>query len=393
MRSKKRSLFLIPVICWSLFQIGCAGVAQSNVANAGASSPGAQPSPGSPPPANPGNPSPGTQQQVEYLYLPSLADCAVPSYAIDPNSGLLTNLPGAPFPTGANSVEQALAHDPTERFYFTGNVPAYPHGEQTGDPTISALKRDSATGALVLQQKIPVVPDPVSLAVDASGRFLYTNGFGGGGNVFQIDQSSGALTAVPGSPFPALTGYFVVAHPTMPYLYSTDMFGLKIYAYHLDQNTGEPTPLPGSPFSMAAEFPYLAIDPAGEFLYVLNDAPGPNIYVFRIQSDGTLEKVAGSPITAGRGGGSLMATGDFLYVGTRDPTDNIYGFRLDRSTGQLAQVAHVGDGIPISMPDVVAIDNSGRFLYAKEATDIYLFTIDQNTGALTFKGSAKVSAP
>lgn len=379
--SKRANFTLFSFLLLGLFQVGCAGIAQSQGTPNGTS--------------NSLSGSQGSQPQTLDLYLPSLADCAVPSYSIDPSSGLLTPLPGAPFPTGANSVAQALTEDPAQRFFFAGNVPSYPHGIQAGDPSVSVFKRNASTGVLTLQQSgILITPDPVSLAVDESGKFLYSNGyFTAGGHVFSIDQTSGTLTEVNGSPFPALLGDQLVAHPSMPFLYSIGVFGGKIYAFRLDENSGEPTPLPGSPFSMSALAPSAdAIDPAGHFLYVL-DGGRPNLYVFRIQSDGTLASVPGSPFEVGQGGLSMATSpsGSFLYVTTSEDGSNLYGFRINRSTGQIAQVSHVG--VPNTWLTIAAIDRSGRFLYASEANDLYLFTIDETTGALTFKGSARTSTP
>ncbi len=290
-------------------------------------------------------------------------------------------------------MAQTVVEDPAGGFLFVGNVPSYPHGQQEGDPSISIFKRDLSTGILSLvQSNLPIRPDPGSLAVDQSGHFLYTYGDSRGGHVFAIDQANGTLTEINGSPFPILLGGELFAHPTMPFLYSVSDFGFRVYAYRLDQTTGAPLPLPGSPFSISGEFPAAdAVDPTGQFLYVLNDAPGPNLEIFRIQSDGTLSKVPGSPFQVGNGGISLATSpsGDFLFVSTSGDSNDLYSLRVDRSTGQIKSISQVG--VQDQSLTIRGIDVSGRFLYATAGNGFFLFAIDSTTGALTFEGPAIAS--
>jgi 6-phosphogluconolactonase len=74
------------------------------------------------------------------------------------------------------------------------------------DGTVSAYALNSATGALTALPGSPftVGPSPKSLSVDNSGRYLYVaSSTGNNVAAFAIDSATGILTAVPGSPFPA----------------------------------------------------------------------------------------------------------------------------------------------------------------------------------------------
>ena len=94
-----------------------------------------------------------------------------------------------------------------------------------------------------------------AMAVDPYGRFVYlaTND---GVTGYQINRSTGALTLIPGAPFAA--GEFtdaVTADPTGRFLYATNEYGGEnqggegtISGYRVNQSTGELTPIPGSPF-------------------------------------------------------------------------------------------------------------------------------------------------
>jgi 6-phosphogluconolactonase (cycloisomerase 2 family) len=91
--------------------------------------------------------------------------------------------------------------------------------------------------------------------VDPRGRFLYAANNAAGGetvSAFTINSATGALTSVSGSPFfvgaTAIPGSLAI-HPTGKYLYaaSTNAPG-TIYGFAIDQTTGALSAISGSPF-------------------------------------------------------------------------------------------------------------------------------------------------
>jgi 6-phosphogluconolactonase (cycloisomerase 2 family) len=95
------------------------------------------------------------------------------------------------------------------------------------------------------------------VAIDPTGSFAYVAG-GGQVAAFNIDSTTGALTAIPGSPFTAaLNTLWVAVDPNGKFVYVTDhgSFGSGttpggISAYAIDPITGALTEIPGSPFPL-----------------------------------------------------------------------------------------------------------------------------------------------
>jgi len=158
-----------------------------------------------------------------------------------------------------------------------------------------------AGGALtpVPGSPFPAGGNPLSLAVGASGKFLYsanpdaTNPTISG---FTID-GIGALTPLSGSPFPLPVSHYIATDQTGAYLYVTA--GANIVGYAIDATTGALTALPGFPVSAGADPYSVSIDPTNRFLYVANHG-GANIAGFRLDaSSGALTRISGSPFQAG----------------------------------------------------------------------------------------------
>jgi 6-phosphogluconolactonase len=95
--------------------------------------------------------------------------------------------------------------DPLGRFLYVANDDAANLGD------ISGFSINTSTGALSTLAGFPLTPQNSSLgllAVDPSGKFLYVSGTFPVGSVgycvfaYAIDETTGVLTPVPGSPFP-----------------------------------------------------------------------------------------------------------------------------------------------------------------------------------------------
>jgi 6-phosphogluconolactonase (cycloisomerase 2 family) len=89
------------------------------------------------------------------------------------------------------------------------------------------------------------------VTVDPSGRFAYvTIGGPDGVAAYTIDQGSGALTAVAGSPFAAGTGpEHVAADPAGNFLYVSNAGSDNVSGYAINQTSGALTTVPHSPFA------------------------------------------------------------------------------------------------------------------------------------------------
>jgi 6-phosphogluconolactonase len=132
---------------------------------------------------------------ARYLFVPDQANAVAYTYTIGSN-GTLTLVPGSPFSTGVPST--AAAVDPTGRFVFEGEA------------QIAALQVNQSTSALSPAPGSPYDNGPfrsggepvIDARVDPSGKFvLFADSEETKITVFAIDQTTGALTNVPGSPF------------------------------------------------------------------------------------------------------------------------------------------------------------------------------------------------
>jgi 6-phosphogluconolactonase len=89
---------------------------------------------------------------------------------------------------------------------------------------------------------------------------------------YRINEYSGALTALAGSPFPAEEGPFsVAADPNGKFLYVVNAAYTppdlcNISAYRIDPDSGVLEQLPGSPFTAGVESDFVAVDPRGRFV-------------------------------------------------------------------------------------------------------------------------------
>lgn len=212
----------------------------------------------------------------KFLYAPDSASNVIAGFAINSATGALAPIPGSPFAAG-QGPQQVSVH-PSGKFLYASNG---------NDPqgSISAFTIDGSTGALT---PISGSPFPVALGngsdglvADPSGKFLYaTVPYSNCVAAFTIDGTTGALTPVPGSPFtPDLAGTFPIIYsialtPSGKYLYALGAENARLYAFTVDPSTGALTAIAGSPFniSVATYFSGLQVDPSGEFLYVGNES-------------------------------------------------------------------------------------------------------------------------
>jgi 6-phosphogluconolactonase (cycloisomerase 2 family) len=129
----------------------------------------------------------------KFLFVPQYETGRVSVYAVNAD-GTLTAVAGSPVRAG-NAPTRAVA-DPQDRFLFVLNSGAY----NGGPANVQAFTLDQKTGAI---SEVPnstfTVYQIGEIRVDAKGKFLY--GVGGQTMVWSIDQTTGALTPVNGSPF------------------------------------------------------------------------------------------------------------------------------------------------------------------------------------------------
>jgi 6-phosphogluconolactonase len=180
------------------------------------------------------------------------ASLQLAGFSMDAATGALSPVPGSPVTLttpspSTTSSSGPMAIDPTGKFLYVGYQ--FVVVNVGFDGGLAAYSIDAASGALTAVPGSPFgiggVPD--SLAIDASGRFLIVSIFplGGGSRlaVFSIDPGTGALTSVPGSFGPTYVWLAVAADTSGPYVYAgtvsqTANNPATVFVLSIDQATG-----------------------------------------------------------------------------------------------------------------------------------------------------------
>jgi 6-phosphogluconolactonase len=185
----------------------------------------------------------------------------VSAYTVDPSTGALANVVGAPFRVGLGP--RSLATDPAGKFLY---VPGYDDG------SVSAFATNATTGVLTAIPGAPFTAfgSPRAIAIERSGKFAYVISQSGLINAYSINTGTGALSRLNGSPYSAgSNANYVALDPSGRFAYVSDFIGNQIWAFSIQAGTGALTPIAGSPFAATGPAA-LAADPLGKFLYATN---------------------------------------------------------------------------------------------------------------------------
>ncbi len=271
-------------------------------------------------------------------------------FAIDQTTGALAKVPDSPFTADDATTPQVLAAEASGKFLYVGNH----QGSQSGFTTVGVIdiySIDPNTGALASATPTPTPGpfNPVSMVVDAKGRFLYvyqgpngaTGDAGGAIEASQIDPITGLLTPSLSSCSGGGFGLALAIDPKLRFLFA----GRGDQQGYIDACTI--SPVDGSLQSIGTvRFPdenvfpdAMAIDSSGQFLYVVTSQRTMRAYSID-QTTGVLTELPNSPLPGILLGFSIVADpqGPFLYaLGGK----GIVGFRVDPLTGALTQIAEV----------------------------------------------------
>ena len=165
---------------------------------------------------------------------------------------------------------------------------------------------------------------------------------------FRVNRTTGALTGLAGSPYPAGNVPFSVAvDPLGRFVYTMTGSGVAgIYGYAIDPTSGVLTPLTGSPFPFPTDN-RIVIHPSGKFLYNLDrpGSPTSQINAYAIADSGALTLLAGSPFVdpSMPESGAFDPTGRFLYVtveiGGGPTAGGVKVYQVDPVSGALSAVS------------------------------------------------------
>jgi 6-phosphogluconolactonase (cycloisomerase 2 family) len=342
-----------------------------------------------------GSPFPGGDGPVSiavdgfrrFVYVINENSRTISTYSID-SSGIL--IPGGSVNLPGNSSPRSIAIHPIQPLVFVAsstasldNILVYRVKEEDG--SLETPPQTATAG---------IGPDSVT-AVAPSGKFLYvTNSASNNISAFSTQDDPtqpnfGALTPVPGSPFPTQRLPISIAiDPSGSFALVANADADSISSYAIDPVTGALSLIFGSPFAAGITPLSVAVDPSGQFAYVANrDSSDVSVYSL---NDGVLApglnvraRLFPGSIAITRAANPITHRPKFAYAANFG-SDNISAYTVDSSTGDLTAIS----GSPFSAgtnPYAVAAVPGGRFLYVANWTsnNISAFSVDPFSGALT----------
>ncbi|MBZ5597165.1 MAG: lactonase family protein [Acidobacteriia bacterium] len=344
--------------------------------------------------------SPGGGGGTGDLLVASQGDMTVSSFQVDLSTGKLS-AQGAGVTTGPASVPTAMVITPDGNTAFVANSsfdtsvqPPTPLAGFIAGFSLSSDGTVSASGMTVLPPVNLVNQEPVSLAVDGGGKFLFvadpvTDTI----SVFTI---SGTTLTPAGAIQTGPTPVALAVPPANNLLYAANNINGTVSAYTFDSTTGALAPVAGSPYVTGGITPSglaTAATANGTFLYAANSGSN-NVSAFAIcaavtttcpVADGSLISV-GTPVSAQLGPVALAVTpgGEFLYVVDKG-SNQVSSYTISAATGALTATtpATISTGLT---PVAVGIPSTGQYVYVANfgAASISSYRITKNSaGVLT----------
>lgn len=344
-----------------------------------------------------------SQFASQFAYGVNARDWSISRYLVNPETGALRHnghLPVYKFPV-------ALAIHPSKRFLITVI--------RTGDK-VAVHRINPSSGDL---EEIPQSPfdagaaSPYSVSIHPSGRLVYVAARWGGVVAFTMDEESGVLTLVPGSPFAAQKRTRSVrVHPSGRFVYATNAHSNSISAYRVNEKTGALTQIKGSPYATGEEgdlppellhtvdsppeaggIPFrVEIHPSGRYIFVTNRM-GQSFSVFKVDADsGSLTPLEGSPFDTGGlpYGVRVHPSGQFFYV-TCWTNSDVWGYRFDEHKGTVTPLPDFPVATQAYNPLSLTFNAAGTRAYVTSSgfNTITQYSVDTGNGRLTLEETVR----
>ncbi|MCU1320009.1 MAG: hypothetical protein JWP98_1527 [Edaphobacter sp.] len=301
----------------------------------------------------------------------------------------LTSVPSSPLTLGYSPT--AVVTTPSNSFLYVASLGAIFVYTINSDGSLSGASQQ----ALVTVSALDVSPDGQWLfGLDSLTTVV---------DEFQINTSTGALTAV------ATTPYNVANTTFTPKAIRVSPNGALVIAalgtsgdvvFTLNTSTGVLVNSQGLGVSATTSDNALAIDSNTAYLYIARSGSNGGLAVYSIGAAGALTPINGSPFATGAGSASVVLdrTGKYVYVANRTD-NNISGYTIGTGAALTAL-----SGSPYASGTQVTslgIDQSGKYLLAAAfggSPDLSLYSFDAtvpgklNLATSTATGTAPTGA-
>jgi 6-phosphogluconolactonase (cycloisomerase 2 family) len=230
---------------------------------------------------------------------------------------------------------------------------------------------------------------PQQTVLDPNGQYLYmiaTSGTGVTATLFTVNTSTGALTAASSTPT-TISGTADVTYgiidPYGRFLYVADLSTSNVYAFQINQTTGVLTAVTGSPFSTNVSGPIsLIADHSGQYLYVINTGSGSGGTISGYTIDQTMTATGGA-LTPFTSNATIATTGTAPSYSTLDPTGT-YIYVPDSAANTVTTFAIGSGGALTNKSTTTAIGTaSALWNVAVDPSGKYLYVLDQGNTSVT----------
>jgi 6-phosphogluconolactonase len=286
----------------------------------------------------------------------------------------------------------------TENKHYTGYIGTYTKGDSEG---IYSFTLDTDNRTIVDVKVAAKLENPTYLTISSNNRYLYSvvkEGDTGGLAAFSI-KDNGELTAINNQFSEGASPCHVSVDSKNNYVFSANYHKGTVESALLNQEDGSVQPAvsifkhEGSgpdPRQEKAHTHYAGVTPDEKYLAVVElgtDA----LITYKVNDNGTLEKVSLLPIKAGSGPRHLAfhPNGKYAYIMTEFSSE-VIALHYNPENGHFTEIQYIStlpeDFTENNQGSAIHISADGRFVYAgnRGHNSIALFQINQESGELSF---------
>lgn len=305
------------------------------------------------------------------VYVANSVAKSVSGFAV--GTGTLKAVPNSPLALGYSPA--AMVVTPSNSFLYVAG-PASINVYSIGTDGSLTVPSNGSTVAVATVVSLDVSPDGNWLfGLDGLQQLL---------DVYQINTSTGGLTAVGAVPYPIVDGAWV------PRMVRVSPNGALVFAalgtagdaiFTFNTATGQAVHVEHLNLTTNTSDNALAVDSNSAYLYVARSGVGPGVAVYTIGAQGHIVSVAGSPFAAGTQTYSvtLDKTGKYVYAANRgDSTISGYTIGTGGALTALSGSPYVS-GLQVTS---LGTDSSGKYLLAAAANgspDLTMYSFDTVT--------------
>ncbi len=292
------------------------------------------------------------------------------------------------------------------QFVYANSNRLFVYISNGGDGNITVMKLNPESGDLTMVQKVPAGPNVMHMALSPDHRFLYASVRSEPFSIisYSINSETGKLTQLSKESLPDNMVYISVDNIGR-FLLSVSYTGAKIVVNPIESNglvQAEPIqiiPTGPNPHS-------ILVDQSNQFVYVPHLGNDQVKQFLLNASTGTLTPNDPDVVYTKDGSGPrhfvFSPNNNFIYV-SNELDGTVYSYEINNKTGILTEIQKISVFPPHTINNELSSDSQdttvkiadihitpdGKWLYVSErATNtITAFSVDDNTGNLTYIGS------